>query len=313
MSGGHGNGVVPTLTGTALVDAVPELADIATVTAQQMAQKASCALTFRDIWLLARRIRELRAQGMEGVIVTQGTDAIEETSFLLDCLLEVDMPVVVTGAMRNPALPGADGPANLLAAARVASRRQSARFGVLVVFDSQIHAARHVLKRDSVRAGAFVSPLSGPVGRVVEDRVVLFAAPPEMKRPVLDQPPTADIRMHVATFGERKGPVSRLCEPGCDGLVLAGMGGGHVCPDLRDEISAAARRIPVVLASRISGGQVMRKTYGYPGGEIDLGRLGVVSAGWLDPLKARILLGCLVTAGAGRENLRAMFRQFDGG
>ncbi len=313
MTDKGGGGVVPTMTGKVLLEAIPELSQIATITAEQAAQKASCALTFRDIWILSERIRELHAAEIEGVIVTQGTDAIEETSFLLDCLLELDIPVLVTGAMRNPSLPGADGPANLLASVRVASLKSSAQLGVLVVFDSQIHSARHVQKCDSVRSDAFVSPLFGPVGRVVEDRVLLYADVPKLERPTINAKPHADIRMHVAAIGDPEGAILRLCDDGCDGLIVAGMGGGHICPELCDEISTVIQRFPVVLASRTAGGQILHNTYGYPGSEMDLMQRGVISSGWLHPLKARILLNCLVTAGTGGEKIRTIFRQFDGG
>ncbi|MCP5072865.1 MAG: asparaginase [Rhodobacteraceae bacterium] len=314
MTAKSGTGVVPTMTGNAMVEAVPELAQIATIVAEQVAQKASCALSFQDTWVLTERIRDLQAGGTEGIIITQGTDAIEETSFLLDCLIDLNIPVVVTGAMRNPSLPGADGPANLLAAARVAAIRSNAHLGVLVVFDSQIHAARHVVKCDSVRGDAFGSPLAGPVGRVVEDRVLLFAEKlPALRRPAANRAPDADIRLHVAAIGDRQGVISRLSRNGCDGVVLAAMGGGHVSPDLCDEISSVAEAIPLVLASRTTGGQILKSTYGYPGGEMDLIDRGAISSGWLHPLKARILLNCLVTEGADHERIRTVFQQFDGG
>ena len=120
MQAGQTQGVVPTLTAEALIAAVPQLADVASVDACSFRQLPGAHLTFDDIEALAQRIELAAAQGVRGVVVTQGTDTIEEAAFALDCLLRLDMPVVVTGAMRNPTVPGADGPANVLAAVQVA-------------------------------------------------------------------------------------------------------------------------------------------------------------------------------------------------
>src|SRR5690606_25563238 len=139
-------GVVPTLTGEALVAAVPGLADVAEIDASSFRQLPGAHLQYEDLEALAKAIQMACASGSQGVVVTQGTDTIEETAFALDCLLQLDAPVVVTGAMRNPTVPGADGPANLLAAVQVAASHEARGLGCLVAMNDEIHAARFVRK-----------------------------------------------------------------------------------------------------------------------------------------------------------------------
>ena len=136
-----GSGVEPTLTGEALVADVPEISEVAEVSAGAFRQAASGELTLDDLIELAAEISRRVDAGAAGAVVTQGTDTIEETAFTLDLLVDRDAPVVVTGAMRNPTLPGADGPANLLAAVRVAASDAARGLGALVVLNDEVHAA----------------------------------------------------------------------------------------------------------------------------------------------------------------------------
>ncbi len=136
--------------------------------AETVWQTASGDLQFATIAAVAQRVREVIAAGAIGVVVTQGTDTLEETAFQLDLLLDVRPPVVVTGALRNPALQGADGAANLLAAIRVASDPAATGLGVLVVMNDEVHAARFVRKTHTHKPSAFASPATGPLGWIRE-------------------------------------------------------------------------------------------------------------------------------------------------
>ena len=133
MTQQDGAGVTPTLTAEMLVNAVPGLTQIARVQALSFRQLPSAHLSYDDIESLAEAIRQAAADGVRGVVITQGTDTIEETAMLLDSLLSVSMPVIVTGAMRNPTVSGADGPANLLASVRVAAHESARGLGCLVI------------------------------------------------------------------------------------------------------------------------------------------------------------------------------------
>ena len=159
-----------------LVAAVPALAALADIQAETVSKVGSHSLAFDQIHALAAKIRSLKA---DGVVVTQGTDTLEETAFLLDLLLDLDIPVIVTAAMRNPALTSPDGPGNLLAAVRVACdpwvRAHARALGVVAVMLDEVYAAADVLKVHPTRLNAFASPQTGPLAALVEDRVVPIA------------------------------------------------------------------------------------------------------------------------------------------
>src|SRR5919205_611580 len=173
-----GKGVEPTLTGETLVSDVPKIAEVAEVSAVSFRQAASGELTVGDLAELASAITDRIDQGASGAVITQGTDTIEETVFVLDLLVDRDAPVVVTGAMRNPTLPGADGPANLLASIQVAASEAARGLGAVVVLNDEIHAARFVRKTHTSNPATFRSHPVGPVGWVSEGvpRVVLRPA-----------------------------------------------------------------------------------------------------------------------------------------
>ncbi|TAM85735.1 MAG: asparaginase [Candidimonas sp.] len=293
--GGEKGGVVPTLAGEALVAAVPGLDAVADVHAQSFRQLPSAQLGYDDLDGLAAAIGQLDNGGCDGVVVTQGTDTIEETAFVLDRLLDLEMPVVVTGAMRNPTEVGADGPANLLAAVRVASSEAVRGMGCVVVFNDEIHAARFVRKTHTSRLDTFQSPACGRIGWITEDRVRVVARVPRM--PVVRGPVTrndARVALVKIALGDRGEQVRALQGAGFSALVVEATGGGHVPREVADALEAAARAMPVVLASRTGSGEVLAHTYGFPGSETDLLRRGLIRAGWLDGLKAKALLTLLL-------------------
>ena len=306
-------GVVPTLTGEMLIAAVPSLRDVADVDAGSFRQMPGAHLGFDDLEALALAIEDAVAGGAHGVVVTQGTDTIEETAFALDRLLEVDAPVVVTGAMRNPTLPGADGPANLLAAVQVAASEVVRGLGCLVVINDEIHAARFVRKVHTSSPAAFASPLSGPIGMVAEGATRIFVRPERV--PAVGRGETksdAPVAIITLGIGDDGALIRAAVELGYKGLVIQGMGGGHMAVSCADEVERAARNVPVILASRTGTGEVLRATYGFPGSEIDLQRRGAIRAGWLDGIKARVLLSLALRRGAEVPDVIQVFAPWGG-
>lgn len=305
MTSGTTEGATPTLSADDLVAAVPGLAETGIhVEVNDFRRLPGASLSFSDLLELAVLIEELPA---DGVVVTQGTDTIEETAYLLDLLTADDKPVVVTGAMRNASMAGADGPANVLAAIRVAASGEARGSGCVVVFGEEIHAARWVRKTHATSPTAFTS-YPGPIGYVAEDRVRITTRLDAY--PALDpRSATTPARTAVVTVGiGDDGTVLRAVGEQVDGLVVAAFGAGHVPMACVDALGDLAKRIPVVLASRTGSGPVLRKTYGFPGSESDLLARGLVSAGTLDPFKARVLLQLLLMTGAGEDEIGRRFR-----
>ncbi len=303
-----GKGVEPTLTGEALVADVPEIAEIAEVSAVSFRQAASGELTVDDLVELAAEITRRIDSGAGGAVVTQGTDTIEETAFVLDVLVDRAAPVVVTGAMRNPTLPGADGPANLLASIQVAASEAARGLGALVVLNDEIHAARFVRKTHTQSPATFRSDPVGPVGWISEGTPRIALRPVGQRKVAL----TGDKRDYpvallTVTLGDDGRLLPEIERHGYAGLVIEALGGGHVPSVMVKSLENLAQKIPVVLASRTGSGEALRSTYGFPGSETDLLERGLINAGPLDGLKARLLLALLLGAGANREEIEASF------
>jgi L-asparaginase len=312
-AGASSGGVVPRLGASELVRAVPELAEVAELETVAFRQVPSGDLTLRDLGALAEEIGRRFADGVQGVVVTQGTDTIEETSFALDLLVRGSRPVVVTGAMRNPTLAGPDGPANLLAAVQVAAAPEAAGLGALVVLNDEVHAARFVRKTHTSNPATFASPTAGALGWVVEGRPRIALRPPTVDTRALQGAGDGDDRpvaLLPCALGDDLRVLPELPGLGYAGLVLEAFGGGHVPAPVVPALADLAARIPVVLASRTRGGEVLRETYGFPGSERDLIARGLVPAGFLDGPKARILLSLTLAGGADTDSVRTVFDRF---
>jgi L-asparaginase len=299
MVSGEGRGIAPKLGAADLVAAVPALAGLAEIEARSPLRLPSPSLSPEDLLAVARDIEAGFQAGFDGAVVVQGTDTIEESAFLLDVLVPGDKPVVVTGAMRGAGAAGADGPANLLAAVQVAASPRSRGLGTLVVLNDEIHAARFVQKTHTALTSAFSSLSGGPLGLVAEGRPHLHVRLPRL--PCLDM--TAGAPAPVALFRVAMGEDGRLLRSvpglGYAGLVLEGMGAGHVPAGMAPLLERIAREVPVVLATRVVSGPVFTGTYGYVGAEIDLIGKGLLPAGFLSGLKARLLLGLVLRPGTG--------------
>ena len=307
MTGADAGGVVARLNGA---DLLAELGTLPVhVDAHEAVPVPSAALTFADIFDVVAAADRAVQDGALGVVISQGTDTLEETAFLIDSIWPHPAPVVVTGAMRNPTLPGADGPANLASAIRVAASPAARGRGTLVVFLDEIHAARHIRKAHSTSPATFVSPDVGPLGHVVEG-LPRFLAELPVRKPVAgwtaDQVAQTKIALYTVTLDD-DGALLEGPDHSHQGLVLAGFGAGHVPPQLLPALDEILEVMPVVLTSRSGAGPVLTDTYGAPGSERDLLSRGVINGGFVHPFKARVLLRLLVAAGGTRDEIAAAF------
>jgi L-asparaginase len=298
------------LTGEDLVAAVPSISGVAEVAVRSLRHVPSGDLGLADVLELKSEIERAIASGASGVVVTQGTDTLEEVAFALDLLIEDEAPVAVTGAMRNASLPGPDGPANVAAAVAVAANGEARGLGTVVVFNDEIHAARFVRKRYTMSPATFGSPLTGPLGTVAEGRVRVFLRPPG--RLTIRLPEGAQ-RIKVAlipiSFDDAGDLLTADVLNAYGGAVIAAFGGGHVPRTLVDRLEALSGRMPVVVATRTFGGEMLRSTYAYPGGEQDLIARGLIVAGAYDAIHARVLLQLLLMAGADRGTIARTFAE----
>ena len=287
----------PRRTGAELVAGIPGLGDVANVTAEQFSNVASGAVTQEMLRDLARRIRTLLRESdpPAGVIVTHGTDTMEETAFFLDLTVGGCAPVILTGAMRQANWAGADGPANLMNSVKLAASPDARGRGALLLMNDEIFLAREVTKSNTTRLNAFSAPEAGPAGVTDPDGIYFRAPrPAECPSPLidvdkLDSFPRVDI---VYTYiGADSTLVDALVESGARGLVVAGVGRGGTTPSQGRALRRATEKGVIVLTSnRTGGGRVGRPTNPASLRDLPEGRGVMLGAGDLNPQKARMLL-----------------------
>ena len=292
-----------------LIEALPGLPANVRVRPVTFRRSPSADLGFADVLAVAAEVNGAVAAGTAGVVVSQGTDTLEETAFALDCLYTGTAPVVVTGAMRNAGQPGADGPANLTAAIRVAASPLATGLGVLVVMNDQVHAARFTTKTHSSSPAAFSSPLTGPLGWISEGRVRLPVVPRHRTPAVPVRAGATVPRIALLRLSLDDGPdlIEHAAAAGYAGAVLEVFGAGHAGSQTIAAIRALARQLPVVMTSRTGSGETFTATASYPGSEADLLASGVIAAGALDGIKARVLLALLLAGQPSRDEIAASF------
>jgi L-asparaginase len=254
------------------------------------------------IFLRGRPIRgvidgALDDPAVRGVVVVQGTDTLEETAFAWDLCHADPRPVVVTGAMRNASDPGWDGPANLLAAVRVAVAEGARGAGVLVVMGGRIHAADAVAKRHASAVDAFATREGPPLGRVGEGGVRLRPRGPRRTLPATPASAALPVPIIVAALETTGAALDAAVRDGARGEVEAATGSGNTHPDLlRAAVDAQVAGVAVALASRTGAGAV-GPTYAFPGGGATWARAGILLAGSLTPVQARVALALALGAG----------------
>lgn len=296
-------GVSPTLGAADLVQSIPGLADLAVqLRLKTLANLASGSIQFAHLFHALAWAKQQVEDGATGVVLVQGTDTLEESAFFLDMYWPYAAPLVLTGAMRSPNEAGADGPANLLSAIKVAMSPKMRNYGSVVVMSDEIHQARFVRKQHTISLNAFVSPVVGPLGYVQESDILLYRQANE--RAVLPVPMQSDEKVLLveAVLDESIELYQILPRLSYAGLVIAGVGSGHVSESVRNALIPVLEKIPVLMASRTGAGSTTKAVYGYKGAEIDLQSLGVIMADALCPRKARLLLSAILWSADGQRS-----------
>jgi L-asparaginase len=297
------------LTGDEIVSSVEGLSEIAQVSVEQIANVNSRDMT-PDIWLLlAARANALLAEpSVAGIVVTHGTDTLEETAYFLDLTVMSEKPVVVVGAQRAPTMYDTDGPRNMLNAVRVAVSDEAVGMGTMVVMNGQINAAREVTKTNTLDVETFQTLDFGLLGVADIEAVRFYRAP--MRRQTVPLPDDPELG-NVVLISEYAGSDGRalellLADGNLDGVVVAGLGLAHVStPTLEALRKVRAAGIPVVVASRVSTGRIV-PLYA---NNIDLLEMGAVQADNLSPWKARVLLMVAMTHTSNPDELRTYFNR----
>ncbi len=289
------------LGGDALLAAVPQLQDLATISFEQIANVDSADLSFAHWRALVGRIRDALAEDLElsGVVITHGTNTLEETAWLLQLMLDDPRPVVLVGAMRPATALSADGPLNLLQGVQVALSPAARGHGVLVVMDGQIHGAQGVTKLATQGVGAFASPGSGPLGWVDDLGVHLLMASGSRQVPFAELAlPELWPQVPILYGCVEPHPLllNACLRAGITGLVFTGTGAGQLSAGECRVLEGWAGKRPLMLrANRCGSGPVHACS--------EDERLGLLPAGSLNPQKARVLLLLALIAGLDRGGL----------
>lgn len=259
-------------------------------------------ITMTHMMALYQKIKETAGQ-YDGVVITHGTDTLEETAYFLDTMALPDMPVVLTGAMRSSNELGSDGIYNYLSALRVASHEKSKDKGVLVVMNDEIHAAKYVTKTHTTNVSTFQTPTHGPLGIIMKNDILYFkTAEPRVRFELETISGTVPIIKAYAGMGG--GIISLLSPDSVDGIVIEALGAGNIPPQAALALEQLmANNIPVVLVSRCFNG-IAEPVYAYDGGGVQLAKKGVMFVKELNAQKARIKLLIALNTGLKGQELK---------
>jgi L-asparaginase len=300
-------GVVPALDASDILGAARGIDEVAPLRIEEWGRFPGPHMDADRMWALRARLLELQADpAISAIVVTHGTDTIEETAYLVARSVHAEKPIVFTGAMRNLSELGWDGPANLVDATRVAVDPHARAYGVLLVMNGRAYHATDVTKAHTHVLDAFESPGLGPVADV-DDEGVTFRREVPTPRPLLVAPSLGTPVDIVASWAGADARLLDASRATARGVVIAAMGRGNVPPAMADGIARwRDEGKPVVITSRTGRGRV-GQTYGYPGAGRRLGEVGALFAGALRPAQARIDLMLALGADLTGDALRAVF------
>ena len=311
---GSGSGALDTsyTSGTVTVDkliaAVPDINKIATIKGEQISNIGSQEMN-NEVWFkLANRVNELLTSGKaDGVVITHGTDTMEETAYFLNLVVKSDKPIVMVGAMRNSGSLSADGPLNIFNAVNVAMNKEAAGKGVMVVMNDEIHAAREVTKTNTTAVDTFKSPNSGKIGTVFYGNVKFYMNPVRKHtvNSAFDITKIKELpRVDIIYSHSNDNPdfVNLAVKNGAKGIVNAGMGNGNPFPSALEALGEAVKGgVVVVRDSRVGSGETTLN------GEVDDGKYGFLASDNLNAQKARVLLMLALTQTTDKAKIQELF------
>ena len=298
---------VPSLSAEEIMSMIPGVEKYAEIEAYTFSSMPSPHMTLETMLKLSKFTTELvEREDIDGVVITHGTDTLEETAYLLDLTVKTKKPVVVTGAMRSGSELGYDGPFNLATSICTAISDEAVGRGVLVCFNGELNSASEVTKANSMALNAFRTPNFGPIGIVDNDNVIFYRDANH-----LEKYEVSEIKKQVALIkcvvDMDSSYIDYLIEKGCGGIVIEALGRGNVPPKMVEGIKKAIElEIPVVVVSRCFEGRVF-ESYGYEGGGKQLKDLGVIFGDTLPGQKARIKLILAINSGM---NIHEVARAF---
>jgi L-asparaginase len=303
-------GPIPALTGREILACVPGVENHARVEVREFGRYPGPHMTVERVWQLRAAILDALHEGFTGVVVTHGTDTIEENAFLLDRSLDAEQPVVVTGAMRNSSELSWDGPANLMSAIEVASSPEARGRGTMVVMDEEIVQGSEVVKTHTEAAGTFRSPNWGPLGVTDKGRVLFYRE--SRRKPTLSpERPATPVDLVKIVAGADGRLVQASLDSGAAGIVLEALGRGNVPPEVLPGVRHwADAGKPVVITSRSLRGRVL-DTYAYAGGGHELREMGAIFADHMTGQQARIEL--MLALGVHGDDVPAVRRVVEAG
>ena len=298
---------VPSLSAEEIMSMIPGVEEYAEIEAYTFSSMPSPHMTLETMLKLSKFTTELvEREDIDGVVITHGTDTLEETAYLLDLTVKTKKPVVVTGAMRSGSELGYDGPFNLATSICTAISDEAVGRGVLVCFNGELNSASEVTKANSMALNAFRTPNFGPIGIVDNDNVIFYR-----DANYLEKYDVSEIKKQVGLIkcvvDMDSSYIDYLIEKGCGGIVIEALGRGNVPPKMVEGIKKAIElEIPVVVVSRCFEGRVF-ESYGYEGGGKQLKDLGVIFGDTLPGQKARIKLILAINSGM---NIHEIARAF---
>jgi L-asparaginase len=300
-------GIVPSLSATQILDAVPSAGELADIEAYEFGRFPGPHVT-PDLMLKISNIATSFAErdDIDGIIVTHGTDTLEETAFFLDCTVRTEKPIVVVGAMRNSSEPDWDGPRNLRDALIIAGHSGFRSMGTLVCLSDVINAASEVSKTDTNELNTFASFDFGPVARIINQKLTIYRSPLHREQFSITSLP-AFVPL-LKCYAGMDGNLVQMCiNAGASGIVIEAFGVGNVPPPVYYALlEAVSKGIPVVLVSRCPVGRI-EHVYAYEGAGKWLHDAGVIFADYLNGQKARIKLMIALGAGYSIEQIRNSF------